>query len=413
MAYSKEEILQQIIPFIAEKLGFDEKEIRPETTFTEDLGCDSLDAIELLMEAETGFGVALNDDVIGKVFTIRDAVEVIAEASEKKVLNQLDGLNKVIHQVQSEENNNHNKNYCPECGRKYSSEKDAFCPQCGHPREVKMDGLNKVIHQVQSEENNNHQEDFPNSDSEPINDSESKKEDVLHLTEDEITEASESQSHEDKYNLIDESQKEVKEEVSHHLHSEDKDLSGPIDVLRETVSSIQEIVENVQFNVSMLVQKQATAADMAVLQRENEAFRSDSNMKLMRRYGIDAMIKTYQAICDKLFRLKHFHSESENVDTEINTLGWVLKRIERQLKPLGIKLKSSQPGTSIDESVMVVYGSDGEDVDDSEVIIETNDVNLKDTVKESVCPAFVWTIPSLIGDAKEWYMEVEKVCIYK
>jgi len=30
-----------------------------------------------------------------------------------------------------------NKNYCPECGRKYSSEKDAFCPQCGHPRGVK------------------------------------------------------------------------------------------------------------------------------------------------------------------------------------------------------------------------------------------------------------------------------------
>ena len=362
MAYSKDEILQQIIPFIAKKLGVDENEICPETTFTENLGCDSLDAIELLMEAETGFGIVLNDDVIGKVFTIRDAVEVIAEASEKKVLNQLDGLN-------------------------------------------------KVIHQVQNEENNNHQEDFPNSDSKSINDSESKKEDVLHLTEDEITEASES--HEEKYSLIDESQKEVKEEEYHHLHSEDKDLPDPIDALRETVSSIQEIVENVQFNVSMLVQKQATAADMAVLQRENEAFRSDSNMKLMRRYGIDAMIKTYQVICDKLFRLKHPHSESENVDTEINTLGWVLKRIERQLKPLGIKLKSSQPGTSIDESVMAVYGSSGEDVEDSEAIIVTNDANLKDTVKESVCPAFVWTIPSLIGEAKEWYMEVEKVCIYK
>ena len=38
---------------------------------------------------------------------------------------------------------------------------------------------------------------------------------------------------------------------------------------------------------------------------------------------------------------------------------------------------------------------------------------LKDTVKESVCPAFIWTIPSLIGDAKEWCMEAEKICIYK
>jgi len=30
-----------------------------------------------------------------------------------------------------------NKNYCPECGNKYSSESAAFCPQCGHPRKVK------------------------------------------------------------------------------------------------------------------------------------------------------------------------------------------------------------------------------------------------------------------------------------
>lgn len=211
----------------------------------------------------------------------------------------------------------------------------------------------------------------------------------------------------------DEPHKEIVEEINEHINNIEESFTGQIDSLKESVSGIQEIIENVQFNVAMLVQKQASSADIAVLQRENEAFRSDSNMKLMRRYGIDAMIKTYQAICDKLFRLKHPHSESKNVDTEINTLGWVLKRIERQFKPLGIKLKSSQPGTSIDESVMVVYGSDGEDVEDSETIIETDDVNLKDTVKESVCPAFVWTIPSLIGDAKEWYMEVEKVCIYK
>ena len=62
---------------------------------------------------------------------------------------------------------------------------------------------------------------------------------------------------------------------------------------------------------------------------------------------------------------------------------------------------------------MVVYGSDGEDVNDDETIIKTDDESLKDTVKESVCPAFIWTIPSLIGNVKEWCMEAEKVCIYK
>ena len=210
-----------------------------------------------------------------------------------------------------------------------------------------------------------------------------------------------------------EARQDVVEVVNKQINQIETNLTDQIDSLKESFSGIQEIVENVQFNVAMLVQKQASSADMAVLQRENEAFRSDSNVKLMRRYGIDAMIKTYQAICDRIFRLKHTHLANQTDDIEISTLNWVLKRIERQLKSLGIKLRSSQPGTSIDESVMVVYGSDGEDVDDSEAIIVTDDANLKDTVKESVCPAFVWTIPSLIGDAKEWYMEVEKVCIYK
>lgn len=190
-------------------------------------------------------------------------------------------------------------------------------------------------------------------------------------------------------------------------------LSERIQALDESIMSAKEVIDNVQFNVARLVQNQATAADVTVLQRENEAFRSDSNMKLMRRYGIDAMIKTYQAICDKIFRLKHPLTENETNESEISTLQWVLKRIERQFKPLGIKLKSSQPGTAIDESYMVVYGSDGEDVEDCETIIETDDVNLKDTIKESVCPAFIWTIPSLIGDVKEWCMEAEKVCIFK
>lgn len=186
-----------------------------------------------------------------------------------------------------------------------------------------------------------------------------------------------------------------------------------VDDLQQSVLNLQGIIENIQYNVAMLVQNQANAADVAVLQRENEAFRSDSNMKLMRRYGIDAMIKTYQAICDRVFRIKHQQSDYPEREAELDALNWVLKRMEKQFKPLGIKLKTTQPGSPVDDSVMVVYGSDGEDVEDEEVIVNTDDDSLKDTVKESVCPAFIWTIPSLIGDVKEWYMEMEKVCIYK
>ena len=185
-----------------------------------------------------------------------------------------------------------------------------------------------------------------------------------------------------------------------------------IDVKKEIIG-IQKVIDNIQCNVAMLVQNQATAADVAVMQRENEAFRSDSNIKLMRRYGIDAMIKTYQSICDRIFRIKHPKQDDKIEDTELAALNWVLNRMEKQFKTLGIRLKTSLPGSSIDESFMAVYGSDGEDVIDEETIIKTDDEHLKDTVKESVCPAFIWTIPSLIGDVKEWCMEAEKVCIYQ
>lgn len=210
-----------------------------------------------------------------------------------------------------------------------------------------------------------------------------------------------------------EEEEEDDDDDENNQYPEESNLSGQIDDLKKSISGIREMMENVQFNVARLVQNQASAADVAVLQRENEAFRSDSNMKLMRRYGIDAMIKTYQAICDRIFQLTHPSSDSEASITEINTLKWVLKRIERQFKPLGIKLRTTQPGAAIDESVMEIYGSNGEDVEDSDTIVETDDPTLKDTVKESVCPAFVWTIPSLIGDVKEWCMAVEKVCIFK
>jgi len=186
-----------------------------------------------------------------------------------------------------------------------------------------------------------------------------------------------------------------------------------LDSLQGSLAEVKDVVENLQYNVSILVQNQASAADGATMRRENEAFRSDSNMKLMRRYGIDAMIKTYQAICDKLFRINHPQPDTQSAGGEKAAFEWVLKRMERQFKQLGIRLQRSEPGSEFDGATMTVYGSEGEDVEEEETIFETNEESLKDTVKESICPAFVWTIPSLIGDAKEWCMESEKVCIYK
>ena len=191
------------------------------------------------------------------------------------------------------------------------------------------------------------------------------------------------------------------------------DFTEQLTSIQESIAALQDVVDNLQYNVSMLVHKQDSASDVEAMRRENEAFRSDSNMKLMRRYGIDAMIKTYQAVCDKIFRINHPRATTSTAEGEIVAFEWLLRRMERQFKPLGIRLKRTEPGSEIDDSVMVVYGSEGEDVDESETIISTDIEELKDTVKESVSPAFMWTIPSLIGDGKEWCMEPERVCIYK
>ena len=191
------------------------------------------------------------------------------------------------------------------------------------------------------------------------------------------------------------------------------DYTENFEVLQTSLAGLQDIVENLQFNMSILVQNQASAADVAAMRRENEAFRSDSNMKLMRRYGIDAMIKTYQAICDKIFRINHPKPNTQTAEGEKMAYEWVLNRMARQFKQLGIRLQRSETGSEFDGATMTVYGSEDEDVEEEETIFDTNVESLKDTVKESVCPAFIWTIPSLIGDKKEWCMEAEKVCIYK
>lgn len=212
---------------------------------------------------------------------------------------------------------------------------------------------------------------------------------------------------------VEEPEASMQEEQKEEEYFEYPDYTENFEALQTSLTGLQDIVENLQFNMSILVQNQASAADVAAMRRENEAFRSDSNMKLMRRYGIDAMIKTYQAICDKLFRINHPQPGTQSAEGEQKAFEWVLKRMERQFKQLGIRLQRSETGSEFDGATMSVYGSEGEDVEEEEAIFETNVESLKDTVKESVCPAFMWAIPSLIGDGKEWCMESEKVCIYK
>lgn len=71
------EIEAKVKKIIAEKLGVDEAEVTPEASFTNDLGADSLDTVELIMEFEKQFDVKIGDEDSEKIQTVGQAVEYI------------------------------------------------------------------------------------------------------------------------------------------------------------------------------------------------------------------------------------------------------------------------------------------------------------------------------------------------
>ena len=73
------EINEKVVAIIEEKLGVDKSEINPEASFTNDLGADSLDTVELIMEFEKEFGNSIPDDKAEKITTVGDAIAYIEE----------------------------------------------------------------------------------------------------------------------------------------------------------------------------------------------------------------------------------------------------------------------------------------------------------------------------------------------
>ena len=78
-----EEIESKVKEIIVSKLGVDESEVKPEASFTNDLGADSLDTVELIMEFEKAFGISIPDDKAEKIATVGDAVNYIKENAGK------------------------------------------------------------------------------------------------------------------------------------------------------------------------------------------------------------------------------------------------------------------------------------------------------------------------------------------
>jgi len=71
------EIAEKVIAIIVDKLGVEESEVTTDASFTNDLGADSLDTVELIMEFEKEFNIAIPAEQAEKIATVGDAVSYI------------------------------------------------------------------------------------------------------------------------------------------------------------------------------------------------------------------------------------------------------------------------------------------------------------------------------------------------
>ncbi|MBP3253602.1 MAG: acyl carrier protein [Bacteroidales bacterium] len=76
------EIAKKVIAIVVDKLGVEESQVTPEANFTSDLGADSLDTVELIMELEKEFNISIPDDDAQKIATVGDAITYIENAAK-------------------------------------------------------------------------------------------------------------------------------------------------------------------------------------------------------------------------------------------------------------------------------------------------------------------------------------------
>jgi acyl carrier protein len=71
------DVTERVTKIVIDRLNVEEAEVKLEASFKEDLGADSLDVVELVMELEDEFGMEISDDDAEKIVTVGDAVNYI------------------------------------------------------------------------------------------------------------------------------------------------------------------------------------------------------------------------------------------------------------------------------------------------------------------------------------------------
>ena len=73
-------VQERVIDIVAEQLGVDKEKVTPDTSFVNDLGADSLDTVELVMELEEEFDINIPDDAAEKIQTVGEAIGYIEKS---------------------------------------------------------------------------------------------------------------------------------------------------------------------------------------------------------------------------------------------------------------------------------------------------------------------------------------------
>ena len=73
-------VSERVVDIVAEQLGVEKDKIKTETSFVNDLGADSLDTVELVMELEEEFDINIPDDAAEKIQTVGEAIDYIEKA---------------------------------------------------------------------------------------------------------------------------------------------------------------------------------------------------------------------------------------------------------------------------------------------------------------------------------------------